>query len=58
MTSARASELLGRVVGLAWVEPDQAREGAAIASASTGRLAPATVTLAPFHDPEGARLRA
>ena len=39
VTSARVSERLGRAVGLAWVEPEAAREGAAIAirvgSAST-----------------------
>lgn len=58
VTSARASELLGRVIGLAWVEPDQAQEGTAITLRLEGTLVPAIVTLAPFHDPEGTRLRA
>jgi sarcosine oxidase subunit alpha len=58
VTSARDSELLGHVVGLAWVEPDQAHEGASISVRIDGELAPATVTLSPFFDPEGTRVRA
>jgi sarcosine oxidase, subunit alpha len=57
VTSARESELLGRVVGLAWVQPDQAADGTSIAVRVAGALLPATVTLAPFHDPGGALLR-
>jgi sarcosine oxidase, subunit alpha len=57
VTSARASERVGKVVGLAWVEPDRAEEGASIAIRIDGVLHDATVTLAPFYDPEGALLR-
>jgi sarcosine oxidase, subunit alpha len=57
VTSVRASERLGTIVGLAWVEPDRAEEGATIEIRVAGRLRPATVTLAPFYDPKGELLR-
>jgi sarcosine oxidase subunit alpha len=57
VTSARASEQLGRAIGLAWVEPDRAQEGATVSIRVEGRLHDATVTLEPFYDPEGAQLR-
>jgi sarcosine oxidase, subunit alpha len=57
VTSVRASERLGKVVGLAWVEPERAEEGATIEIRVDGRLHPATVTLAPFYDPKGELLR-
>ena len=57
VTSARASEQLGRVIGLAWVEPDQAADGTPIAIHVAGAPQAATVTLAPFYDPDGERLR-
>jgi sarcosine oxidase, subunit alpha len=57
VTSARVSERLARVVGLAWVQPDQAADGTAIMIRVAGALHPASVTLAPFYDPKGELLR-
>jgi sarcosine oxidase, subunit alpha len=57
VTSARASERLGKVIGLAWVDPERAEDGKTIAIRIDGVLHEATVTLAPFYDPEGALLR-
>jgi sarcosine oxidase subunit alpha len=57
VTSVRVSERLGRVIGLAWVTPDQAEEGTEIGVRIDGTLHAATVTLAPFYDPTGERLR-
>jgi sarcosine oxidase subunit alpha len=57
VTSARVSERVGRVIGLAWVKPERAEDGTTIQIRVDGSLYPATVTLAPFYDPEGALLR-
>ena len=57
VTSARASERVGRVIGLAWVEPERAADGERISIRVDGALHEATVTLSPFYDPEGALLR-
>jgi sarcosine oxidase subunit alpha len=57
VTSARVSERLGRVIGLAWVPPDHAEEGTPIAVRVDGKAHGATVTLAPFYDPKGELLR-
>jgi sarcosine oxidase subunit alpha len=57
VTSARLSERVGCVVGLAWVDPENAKEGEAISIRIDGALHQASVTLSPFHDPEGALLR-
>ena len=58
VTSARASERVGKTVGLAWVSPEQAEEGAEI-TIRVGRADErATVTLDPFYDLAGERLRA
>jgi sarcosine oxidase, subunit alpha len=57
VTSVRRSERVGTTIGLAWVDPDRAEEGARIEIRVDGRLHAATVTLAPFFDPEGALLR-
>ena len=38
VTSARASERLGKVIGLAWVQPDLAEDGAEIAIRIDGAL--------------------
>ena len=57
VTSARASERVTKIIGLAWVEPERAAEGATIAIRVDGALHEATVTLTPFYDPEGALLR-
>ena len=57
VTSARASERVGGVIGLAWVDPESAEEGSTISIRVDGTAHPAAVTLAPFYDPEGALLR-
>jgi sarcosine oxidase subunit alpha len=57
VTSARASERVGRVIGLAWVEPEGAQDGRTLSIRIDGALHEATVTLSPFYDPEGALLR-
>ncbi len=57
VTSARLSERLGHTIGLAWVGPELAEEGAEIAIRVDGADVSATVTLAPFYDPRGERLR-
>ena len=58
VTSARVSQRVGRTIGLAWVDPDHALEGAEIAIRVGSDDATATVTLDPFYDPAGERLRA
>jgi sarcosine oxidase, subunit alpha len=57
VTSARTSERLGHTIGLAWVGPELAEEGAEIAIRVGDADVRATVTLAPFYDPAGERLR-
>ena len=57
VTSARVSERVGRVIGLAYVKPDRADDGADIAIMIDGTLHTGRVTLAPFYDPEGEKLR-
>jgi glycine cleavage system aminomethyltransferase T len=57
VTSARVSERVGSVVGLAWVDPESAEDGATISIRVDGTVHEAAVTLAPFYDPEGALLR-
>ena len=57
VTSSRVSERVGEVIGLAWVPPERAGDGSKIAIRVGGVEHPATVTLAPFYDAEGTRLR-
>jgi sarcosine oxidase subunit alpha len=57
VTSARLSPQLGRAIGMAWVRPEFAREGAEIEIRVNGGVASARVRLKPFFDPEGERLR-
>jgi glycine cleavage system aminomethyltransferase T len=57
VTSARVSERVGKVVGLAWVPADEAADGREIAIRVGAEDVTAEVTLAPFYDPEGTRLR-
>jgi sarcosine oxidase subunit alpha len=57
VTSARVSERLGQVIGLAWVKPDRAEDGTRISIRIDGALHDAQVTLAPFYDPQGELLR-
>jgi glycine cleavage system aminomethyltransferase T len=58
VTSARRSELVGSVVGLAWVPPELAVEDAELQLQVDGAPHPARVRLQPFHDPAGERVRA
>jgi glycine cleavage system aminomethyltransferase T len=58
VTSARRSALAGRPIGLAWVPPDLAEDGAELAISVDGATRAAVVQLEPFHDPAGERLRA
>ena len=57
VTSARHSERLGTVVGLAWVAPDRAEDGTPFTIRSDGTTIEARVALAPFYDPDGTLLR-
>ncbi len=58
VTSARWSGQTGSAIGMAWVPPELAEEGAELAIRLDGRLERAFVRLRPFFDPEGVRLRA
>jgi len=57
VTSARYSPVQKTAIGLAWVNVAAAQEGTSIYVRVDGKLAPATVTMRPFYDPEGLRLR-
>ena len=57
ITSSRWSPELGRVIGMAWVPPGLARDGAEFAIKMDGGFEKARVRLSPFFDPEGGRLR-
>jgi cyclophilin family peptidyl-prolyl cis-trans isomerase len=57
VTSSRRSPQLGRVIGMAWVPAAQAQDGAEITISDEGARYEATVTTAPFYDPEGEVLR-
>ena len=56
VTSVAASPTLGKVIGLAYVAPDQATPGHKVAiKLGDGRLVTAAVVKPPFYDPEGKR---
>jgi sarcosine oxidase subunit alpha len=57
VTSARYSRQLERVIGLAWVPAEVAKDGASITISDAGSALQAQVVTAPFYDPEGAALR-
>jgi sarcosine oxidase subunit alpha len=57
VTSARWSDHLGRAIGMAWVPPDLAEEGARLTIKVNGSVEKARVRLRPFFDPDGERLR-
>jgi sarcosine oxidase subunit alpha len=57
VTSSRRSPQLGKVIGMAWVPAAEARDGAEITISDEGSRYEATVTTAPFYDPEGEVLR-
>ena len=57
VTSSRWSPELDRVIGMAWVPPALARDGAELAIKMNGGVEKARVRLSPFFDPEGGHLR-
>ena len=57
VTSSRHSGQLGKVIGMAWVPAALAADGATITISDEGSRHTATVTTAPFFDPEGEVLR-
>jgi glycine cleavage system aminomethyltransferase T len=57
VTSSRWSDELGKAIGMAWVPPELAEEGAQIALKVNGSIERAHVRLRPFFDPEGGHLR-
>ena len=57
VTSSRRSAVTDAVIGLAWVPAHWAEEGWPFDIQHGGVTVNARVTLRPFYDPEGARLR-
>src|SRR5918999_3383284 len=57
VTSSRWSDELGKAIGMAWVPPELAEDGASIALKVNGSIERAHVRLRPFFDPEGDHLR-
>jgi len=57
ITSARWSPELRKVIGMAWVPTELARDGAEFFVTIDGGFDKAHVRLSPFFDPEGERLR-
>ena len=57
VTSARRSPTTNKGFGLAWVPIEMAEEGCEISVLIDGRSLPAQVTLRPFYDPDGKRVR-
>jgi sarcosine oxidase subunit alpha len=57
VTSSRYSPAKTAGIGLAWVKASQAQEGASIDVRVGSSLVKAKVTMTPFYDPEGRRLR-
>ena len=57
VTSSRWSAELQKAIGLVWIPPALAEEGARFELRLNGSLRAATVRLQPFFDPEGTRLR-
>jgi sarcosine oxidase subunit alpha len=57
VTSARFSEQLGKGIGMAWVPPELAEDGASLLLKVDGRFERAQVRLRPFFDPDGTNLR-
>ena len=57
VTSSRLSPTMGKGIGLAWVPVEMAREGTEVSVRIGKQNFTASVTLEPFYDPEGIRLR-
>ncbi|MGH2995384.1 MAG: 2Fe-2S iron-sulfur cluster-binding protein [Gaiellaceae bacterium] len=58
VTSSRWSDELGQAIGMAWVPPNLAHDGAELAIKVNGSIEKAQVRLRPFFDPDGEHLRA
>jgi sarcosine oxidase, subunit alpha len=58
VTSARRSEAVGAVIGLAWVPPERAADGTRFEVRVDRRLVGGRVTSGAFFDPDGKRMRA
>ena len=54
---ARRSPQLGCVIGMAWVPPSAAEDGASVTISDAGRRLGARIVTEPFYDPKGAVLR-
>jgi len=57
VTSARYSEQLGRVIGMAWVPAALAKDGARITISDEDTRVEGEVQTKPFYDPDGEILR-
>ena len=57
VTSARFSPAVGKCVGLALVSSGSVTDGSPLRVMAQGRLSGARVTLRPFYDPDGKRLK-
>ena len=57
VTSARRSEAVGDVIGLAWVPPDRSEDGTRVEIRVGRRVLGARVTHGPFYDTSGERMR-
>jgi sarcosine oxidase subunit alpha len=57
VTSARYSEKLGRVIGMAWVPAALAKDGARITISDEDKRFEGEVQTSPFYDPDGEILR-
>jgi sarcosine oxidase, subunit alpha len=57
VTSARFSEKLGGVIGMAWVPAALAKDGERVTISDEGKRYSAEVQLKPFYDPDGEVLR-
>ena len=57
VTSARYSEHLGRVIGMAWVPAQLAQDGARIVISDEDKRVEGEVQTKPFYDPDGEILR-
>jgi sarcosine oxidase subunit alpha len=57
VTSARRSEAVGAVIGLAWLPPERSQEGTRFEVRIDRRTLGGRVTPGPFYDPAGERMR-
>jgi sarcosine oxidase subunit alpha len=57
VTSARRSDVVGAVIGLAWLPPDRVQDGTRFEIRVDRRTLGGRVTSGPFYDPAGERMR-